>query len=166
MQMIRELSVFLASPADVNAERKVAEEVVTAVNKLVRLVGWRVALQKWEDNLPGFGRPQALINPLVDQCDLFVGLLWERWGERSGSFSSGFEEEYERARTRRTVQGKPEIWLVFKQVDPTKLKDPGEQLKKVLEFRKSQTDLGELLYREVRDADDWASKFKDWQIGR
>jgi HEAT repeat protein len=110
------------------------------------------------------GRPQALLNPMVDECDLFVGLLWERWGQPSGQYSSGFEEEYERARARRKAHDKPEIWLVFKQVDPSKLRDPGDQLKKVLEFKRSQTELHEVLFKEVRDADDWKNKFKDWLL--
>src|ERR1035438_5031378 len=98
----RVLNVFLASPTDVAKERAVAEEVVATVNKLIgRHLGWHIELQRWEDTVPGFGRPQALINPMVDECDLFVGLLWERWGQPSGEHSSGFEEEFERARERR-----------------------------------------------------------------
>ena len=86
----RVLNVFLASPADVAKERAVAEEVVASINKLAgRRLGWHIELHKWEDTAPGFGRPQALINPMVDECDLFVGLLWERWGQPSGEHSSG-----------------------------------------------------------------------------
>src|ERR1035438_4525051 len=132
----RVLNVFLATPGDVAKERSLAEEVVASVNSLTgpRLV-CHIELSKWEDMIPGFGRPQALINPMVDECDLFVGLLWERWGQPSGVHSSGFEEEFERARQRRKRDGAPEVWLVFKDVDPAKLHDPGEQLKKVVEFR-------------------------------
>lgn len=159
----RVLTVFLASPGDVAPERTAAEEVVAAVNKLTGPhLGWHIDLRKWEDTAPGFGRPQARINPLVDECDLFVGLLWEKWGHPSGAYSSGFEEEFERARARRRSKNEPDIWLVFKDVNRDKLEDPGDQLKKVIEFRSSQIALNEVLFKEVRDADDWKNKFRTW----
>lgn len=160
----RVLNVFLASPSDVNSERAMADDVVATVNRLVRLLGWQIDLHKWEDTSPGFGRPQAKINPMVDECDLFIGLLWQRWGQPSGEFSSGFEEEYERARTRRKNAGTPEIWLVFKEVDPDKVKDPGDQLKKVLTFQKTQEDLHEVLFQQVRDTEDWKNRLQVWLL--
>ena len=156
------LTVFLASPSDVLKEREIAEEVVVAVNKLIRRFGWHIDLHKWEDTPPGFGRPQAQINPMVDECDLFIGLLWQKWGQASGQYTSGFEEEYERARARRKATGHPEIWLIFKNVDDDKLNDPGEQLKKVIEFQKVQVDLKEVLFKTVRDADDWKTNLQLW----
>jgi len=91
-------------------------------------------------------------------------LLWERWGQPTGSFSSGFEEEFQRARDRRKSSGEPEIWLCFKKVDPERLKDPGAQLTKVLDFRQSQIALGEVLFRDVTDIHDWRTKLQTWLI--
>ncbi len=81
----------------------------------------------WEDTLPGYGRPQGIIKKDVERCDLFIGLLWSRWGSQTGSYSSGFEEEFELARERRRSAGSPEIWLCFKKIDPDQVNDPGEQ---------------------------------------
>ena len=156
------LRVFLASPSDVLEERELAEEVVGAVNKLIRRLGWHIDLHKWEDTPPGFGRPQAQINSMVDECDLFIGLLWQKWGQASGQYSSGFEEEYERARASRKASGRPEIWLIFKNVDADKLNDPGEQLKKVIQFQEVQVDLKEVLFKRVRDVDDWKTNLQLW----
>ena len=43
----------------------------------------------WEERPPGYGRPQGQINPMVDTCDVFIGLLRRKWGShrnpRSGS---------------------------------------------------------------------------------
>jgi hypothetical protein len=119
------LSVFLASPSDVAEERIIAANVVAELNKIFRVLGWQIDLHKWEDAAPGFGRPQSKINSAVDACQLFVGLLWERWGQPTGEYSSGFEEEYERARKRRKAEDEPEIWLVFKELSAERLKDPG-----------------------------------------
>src|SRR3954470_18165980 len=107
MQTTRQiLSVFLASPSDVTEERKATQEVVDTINSTVsRDLGWSIDLLVWENTSPGYGRPQELINPLVDVCGLFIGLLWERWGQPSGEHTSGFEEEFERARKRRKSEG-------------------------------------------------------------
>src|ERR1700687_3293937 len=99
---LRVLKVFLASPGDVKPERMAAEELVSDLNKhLGGILGWHIALYKWEDAIPGYGRPQEIINAAVDECSLFIGLLWESWGQPTGKYSSGFEEEYERALARR-----------------------------------------------------------------
>jgi histone H3/H4 len=157
------LKVFLASPSDVAAERSAAQDVVNNINTVVgRELGWLIELYMWEDTEPGYGRPQERINPMVDTCDLFIGLLWERWGQPTGTHGSGFEEEFERARNRRKNEPRPEIWLVFKHVDPGKLKDPGIQLTKVLEFKKAQAELREVLFKEVRDLEDWKAKLSFW----
>jgi uncharacterized protein DUF4062 len=99
---LRVLKVFLASPDDVKSERAAAEMLVNGINKhLSGTLGWHIHLYKWEDAVPAYGRAQELINEAVDDCTLFVGLLWERWGQPTGKYSSGFEEEYERALARR-----------------------------------------------------------------
>lgn len=165
MKVMSVLNIFLASPSDVAAERATVEDVVASVNKSVGpRLGWFINLYKWEDTAPGFGRPQTLINPKVDECDLFVGILWERWGQPTGDYSSGFEEEFERARARRKARGEPEIWLIFKNVNRDKLEDPGDQLKRVLEFRRSQIQSREVLFKDIRGADDLKTEFHSWLI--
>ena len=52
-----------------------------------------------------------------------------------GEFSSGFEEEFERSMARREETGSPEISLFFKQIPDEFMVDPGDDLKRVLEFR-------------------------------
>ena len=116
----RRLTVFLASPGDLHPERKAAKEAIDSLNGILgRQLNWHVELRGWEDTLPGFGRPQEIINKDVDACDLFVGLLWRRWGSATGEFSSGFEEEFERARKRRAETKSPEMWAAAGLVDTT-----------------------------------------------
>jgi len=159
----RIFTVFLASPSDVEKERSIAGNVVDFVNKSVaNQVGWHIDLHRWEETPPSYGRPQDSINPLVDNCDLFIGLLWRWWGQATGVHSSGFEEEFERAKLRRKSTGNPEIWLMFKEVGRTKMKDPGDQLKKVVEFREAQIRLKDVKFTTVRDTVDWQSKLQSW----
>jgi len=150
------LTVFLASPGDLQEERNITRSSVERFNKILsRKAGWQIELLGWEDTLPGYSRPQALINRDVDSCDLFLGVLWRRWGQDTGKYSSGFEEEFIRARDRRKKTGKPEIWLFFKRIDEESVKDPGDQLKKVLKFKKEQIGLKELLFKEFNDSGNW-----------
>ena len=153
-QQMNVLRVFLASPSDLKAERKATKEMVDRLNPTIRAAGWTVELLGWEDRLPGFGRPQAQINDDVDACDLFLGVLWRRWGSSTGEFESGFEEEFERAIGRQRRSKSPEIWIYFKRVeDPS---DPGEQLRQVLAFRKNLELRHELLFKQFDDTSEWA----------
>ena len=134
------LRAFLASPGDLQEERKAVDGVITEFNKSwADTLGYQIELLGWEDTVAGFGRPQHLINPEVDRCDLFIGLMWKRWGtppDKDGEFSSGFEEEFKRAMDRRERSKSPEIALFFKKISDESMGDPGDDLKKVLEFRK------------------------------
>ena len=70
------LTVFLASPGDLQEERNIARSSVERFNKILsRKIGWQIELLGWEETSPGYSRPQNLINRDVDSCDLFVGLL-------------------------------------------------------------------------------------------
>jgi len=82
---------------------------------------------------------QALTNALCSSATL------GKMGQQTGKYSSGFEEEFERALARRKATGEPEIWLVFRRPIPDKIKDPGPELSRVLEFRSRLASLREVL---------------------
>ena len=153
------LRVFLASPSDLEAERKATKKLIDRLNLSIRKIGWAVDLFVWEDRPPRFGRPQDQINEDVDGCDLFLGVLWSRWGSPSGKFKSGFEEEFEQAVTRRQQTGSPEICIYFKRVDDPS--DPGEQLRQVLAFRKKLEQQNELFFGQFGTTSEWADTCRD-----
>jgi HEAT repeat protein len=156
------ITAFLASPSDLGDERERAEQVVSELNSSLSAVGIRIELLKWEQRPPGYGRPQDQINAMVDGCDIFVGLLWKRWGASTGEFTSGFHEEFQRATDRRKRDGKPEIWLSFKDIQKDLLKDPGEQLRKVLDFQRQQEELGEVLFARFKTTKIWEQNLRKW----
>ena len=99
-------------------------------------LGLRLEPYGWEQQGPGQGRAQDIMNKELDASELFIGVLWRRWGTATGDYTSGFEEEYERAKARLAAHGsEPEIWLYFKAVDEASKGDAGPELKKVLDFR-------------------------------
>ena len=143
---------FLASPGDLQDERKAVRDVVTEFNEsLADKFGCQIELLGGEDTAAGFGRPQELINQDVDRCALFIGLIWRRWGtppDKDGKFSSGFQEEFERSIARREDSGSPEIALFFKKVPDGDKRDPGPHLKRVLEFQERVIEERKILFRE------------------
>nr|VFJ72758.1 MAG: protein of unknown function (DUF4062) [Candidatus Kentron sp. FW] len=159
------IRAFLASPGDLQEERKAIRDVVNEFNESwAGEFGYQVELIGWEETVSRFGRPQHLINQELDQCDLFLGMIWKRWGtppDHDGKYSSGFEEEFERSMARRKETGFPEISLFFKQIPEDVMEDPGDELKKVLEFRDKIAAGKKILFQNfstVRDMETLARK--------
>ena len=146
---------FLASPGDMEAERKAVRDAIEEFNSSwADDLGYQVELIGWEETIAGYGRPQELINQDLDRCDLFLGMLWRRWGtppDTQGQYTSGFHEEFERAISRRKESGKPEICLFFKDVGEEFEKDPGPDLQQVLKF-KSEIASKSVLYQTFSES--------------
>src|SRR5258708_7910867 len=125
----RIVKVFLASPGDLVEERKAARSATDEVNSIfAHELGFQIDLVGWEVRVAAVGRPQALINRDLERCELFVGMIWRRWGtppDTKGIYTSGFEEEFRTSLTRRRAGGAPEISMLFKEVGAEFLKDPG-----------------------------------------
>lgn len=157
------VKIFLASPGDLSEERRVAKSAVDEFNRLwADLLGYHLELVGWEDVAPSFGRPQALINLDLEECELFVGMMWKRWGtppSASGPYSSGFEEEYSITLRKREATGAPEIALYFKNVDPKLLESPDDDLKKVTAFRAQVIAEKKLLFDSFDGLADFRERF-------
>ncbi|MET4371035.1 hypothetical protein ABIA99_003729 [Bradyrhizobium sp. LB12.1] len=158
------VQIFLASPGDLQDERHAAKSVVDAFNK--RWAAWfdiQIELVGWEDTFKRFGRPQAQINLDLDRCEAFIGLMWRKWGTPpGGEYTSGFEEEFERALGNRKRSTRPEMTIFFKTIDEEFLKDRGPDLLKVLAFRKRVIDEQRILFNEFGSAKDFEDKLTDW----
>ena len=152
---LKVMYVFLASPNDLSVERRMFPEVIEKVNQIkAKAKGILLEAVGWEDTLPGKGRPQEKINEDVIKSHLIVMLLWKRWGSPTGKYSSGFEEEYELA-----CSNEKEIWLYFRTISDEMLADPGEQLKRVLEFRNKIEAERRFLFRRYDDEHGWKEQF-------
>lgn len=147
----------MASPGDLGDERAVIRSIEDLVNHAFESSGLRVRVIGWELTAPGYGRPQAQINPMVHDCDVFIGLLNRRWGSDSGEFSSGFEEEFEIALQRRQTGDSPAIAMFFANLPADTIADAGPQLSKVLEFKKRIRKERIALYQEFRSTDNLAT---------
>ncbi|MBV8103759.1 MAG: DUF4062 domain-containing protein [Hyphomicrobiales bacterium] len=84
-KMITQYRVFVGSPGGLAEERRRFRAVVDKFSSLHALdkdVEYKPV--SWEDTIGGVGRPQALINEDLKQCDYAVFVLHDRWGSPTG----------------------------------------------------------------------------------
>jgi hypothetical protein len=143
--------VFLASPGDVAAERehlaKVVQELNTILSALTPQQGLIVELVRWETHVhPGLGRDaQTVVNEQIGQYDIFVGIMWRRFGTPTTVAASGTEEEFRIAhRSWEDEHRLFQILFYFCQAPapPPSTSDEIEQLSRVFEFRQELTRHG------------------------
>lgn len=156
----RQISVFIASPSDLASERKAFKETVEELNKgFGDGAGVEFRPYGWEDENAETGRRvQGVINKRIAEADLFVLVLHRRWGQEApdSRYSSYTEEEFRIAIERWKTTQSPEVLVFFKSVDAPSIADPGEQLKKVLAFKKELEQGRDVLSRPFQDERDFA----------
>ena len=144
--------VLVASPSDLEPERNRLEELISELNTTwSRSLRLRLDLVRWETHAyPGMGEdPQDVLNrELADEPDIFIGLMWSRFGTETGRAGSGTEEEFNQALAR--YRENPEsvrIMFYFKNapISPSNI-DP-DQFREVMEFRNSLGSEGALFWR-------------------
>jgi hypothetical protein len=89
---------------DVEDERGKLEDIIRELNESwSRMLDIRLDLVRWETHAyPGMGiDSQDVINEQIpDDYDLFVGIMWCRYGTPTGRAGSGTVEEFQRAKAR------------------------------------------------------------------
>lgn len=147
--------VFIASPSGLEDERKGFRDVLAKYNARDGSRGVNFDPVGWEATLGQQGRPQAIINDEVRNCDYFVLVLHDRWGSPpgKGQFTSGTEEELSVALECLESDAHPmqQIVVVFKSVSERQLADPGPELSKVLDFKKRLEREKTFLYQTFDD---------------
>jgi len=162
VRRIDSLRVFVASPSDVGDERLLLEQVISELNKLEgERLGLRLDLVKWEtDTYPSIGNDaQTVINDQIgDDYDIFIGILWKRFGTPTDRGDSGTDEEFTRAYKRALENPtKIQIMVYFNEspVSFSELEDI-EQYKMVISFRKRIGKQG-VYYWSYKKTDDFST---------
>jgi hypothetical protein len=143
MKDIRQIKVFLASPSDVSEEGYIVRETLESVSRtLGEDKGFKFVVINWKtDGFPEYGSDaQSILNEQIadmTQYDLFIGIMWNRFGTPTPRAGSGTEEEFLRAADSYKNNGSPHIMFYFNQA-PYSFDSPedAEQKKKVLELKK------------------------------
>ena len=147
------LRVFVASPGDVKEERDVVSLVVVPELRRVLpdLLKLNIDLEavRWETHAwPDVGvDAQDVINQQIGQYDIFVGMMWKRFGTPTGRADSGTDEEFTRAYEYHQNYGRPHIMFYFRE-EPFFTTDLAviDQYRKVVEFRGALYDKGVLFW--------------------
>ena len=140
--------IFIASPNDVKDERLVAKNVVDELNLLFRNKSLMIELVGWETHTyPSTGiDAQDVINKQInDDYDIFLGVLWSKFGTPTNRDDSGTKEEFERAFLRNNTNSKDVSILFYFKNTPIDFDeiDPEE----IAKIKKFKTDIS---YRGVK----------------
>jgi len=159
--------IFIASPGGLQEIRKAFRELIEKYNTEDAMRRGVVFIPVgWEHTLGGIGRPQALINKDLDECDGFVMVLHDRWGSNAGGPDgvTGTEEEFNRALELSKAEGNAmeELLVFFKSVETERLSDPGPQLQKVLDFRARLERDRTLLFQQVETTRDFEDRLRSF----
>ena len=166
MKNVRLINVFLASPGDVVQENQSVREILESINRtLGEEKGVQLKVVNWKtDSFPSYGGDaQALLNDQIadmGRYDLFIGIMWNRFGTATPRAGSGTEEELLRAVESFEKIGSPQIMFYFNQAPHSfKSAEEAEQKMKVLAFKKN-LELKSLPY-EYNDLDDFKHSFRN-----
>jgi hypothetical protein len=141
MDDVRRIKVFVASPSDVRSERELLAEVIADLNISQASRGVVLELVRWETHVhPDMGRTQGIVNDQIPpwDIDIFIGIMWSRFGTPTGDFGSGTVEEFQHAYERWKHERRPKILFYFRGGPyPVDTPDQVEQLGQVIAFRQT-----------------------------
>jgi hypothetical protein len=148
------VSVFLASPSDVAAEREIVIRSVTQWNA-IRGKDRNLIFEiiRWETNTsPAIGiDAQDVINEQIDDdYDVMISIFWTRLGTETARAASGSVEEYERALDRHRAGESIQIGIYFKMTAPTLEGFSPQQYQGVLDLKDRLKSDG-VYYKEFSD---------------
>jgi len=149
----------VSSPADVAEERNLLEEVIHELNQTwSNTLGVRIEPLRWETHAyPDAGaEPQEVINrQLGEDYDIFIGVMWGRFGTPTKNFGSGTEEEFKKAQKLYESKAR-RIWIMiyFKEAGISPSEIDTDQLKLVNNFRNGLGSEG-VLYWKYKSRDEF-----------
>lgn len=150
--MTRRVRVFVSSPGDVVDERRQCGEVVQELNMTIRALvperDFELELVRWETHThPDLtGSPQDVVDDqIAPDYDVFLGIMWSRFGTPTSGAGSGTEHEFRAARSGWEESGRPGHLLFYFCEAPIGAAVAGEmaaQLGAIHAFRTELSQLG------------------------
>lgn len=162
---ITKYSIFLGSPGDLEEERIEVENVIKELNITY---GNRdniiLELLKWETHsAPGITNTytQDLINKDIgSDYDIFIGIIWQKFGTKTNAANSGTEEEFLNAIKRFENNENIQILFYFKNKAPLSLDDINiDELIKIKKFKEVLKE-NNVFYNSFNDTDELKTKLR------
>jgi len=116
---VQRYKIFVASPTDVVKERQDLNGVIQDLNNnFCPKIGVNLLLESGKNAVPDMGRPQGVINRQLDvrNSDIFIGIMWWRFGTPTGVTGSGTKEEFDEAFSGWETKRRPRIMFYFNQM--------------------------------------------------
>ncbi|QMW05464.1 DUF4062 domain-containing protein [Spirosoma foliorum] len=161
--LVQHITAFLSSPGGLTDERDLICSIVDELNRQIRFSHNSVVdVLRWEnDTYPSASGSyaQETINDQVGYTyDLFIGLMWDRFGTPTAKADSGTEEEFDIAYSRFKAGENVKILFYFKKLSGALTNFQKKEKKKIDEFKNKLKRLG-ILYSEFNS--DNIEKFKN-----
>jgi predicted NACHT family NTPase len=168
---VREVKVLISCPGDVENEKQTVKEVCDILSKIIDPTVRARAIE-WKTDVPplitGEGAQSVINCQINDNYDIYIGILWKRFGDKQPNGLTPTEEEFENALKSYKGTRKPLISVYFKKdpfYPPTKYDT--EQFLSLQKFEERVRTLG--LYAEFKETEfkdkifvDIGSKIRDW----
>ena len=159
IKQVNIIKLLLSSPGDVTEERERVSRAVFRYNQeMIEEKEFFIKLIRWEDLAPQIGpSAQKVLNKQISKYDLFVGIMWNRFGTPTDIAASGTKEEFDSAIDSWKESQKP--WITFYFCERPVNFTTSEQLnekQKVLTFRRELNDMG--VVRSFVTADEFEEK--------
>jgi len=154
---ITKYKIFLASPSDLQDERASIDGVINELNLTFgKQQDIHLELLKWETHSApaiSINHPQEIINSdLGNDYDLFIGIIWKKFGTPTNEADSGTEEEFLNAYNR-FLENPTSLQILFyfnsKPVSMSEINP--EQLSKIQNFKSDIGKNKKVLYWEYQD---------------
>lgn len=161
--MIKVYKCFIGSPSDTYREREICDKVFEEINNTIgESMNFRIESKKWEkDVFPAFGldSQDVINNQIGSDYNIFVGIMWKKFGTPTNRAESGTEEEFLNAHKQWEKNKNIDLMFYFNK-EASNLDDIDiEQLNKVRQFSKKVADLGGLYY-QYNGANQFETDFK------
>jgi len=138
---ITQYSIFVSSPQDLETERAEISNTIAELNITYAMrKSANIEVLKWETHsAPGITETytQNIINnDIGEDYDIFIGMLWQKFGTKTEFANSGTEEEFMKAVERFKNGEKIQILFYFKTTPPPSLDQLNlEELIKIKNFK-------------------------------
>ena len=117
---INEIRVFISCPGDVNPEKQIVRSVCDSISRIYgESRNIKVKPLDWENDIipeiTGEGAQSVIDTQLEDyDYDIYIGILWTRFGDQMNNCRTPTEWEFECAFNRMRATGRPKIQFYFK----------------------------------------------------
>lgn len=154
---------FIASPSDTSEEREICDKIFSEINSTIgEKFDFRIESKKWENDVfPDFASDsQAVINKQIGtEYDIFIGIMWKKFGTPTQRAESGTEEEFLNAYKAWEMNKELNIMFYFNKaaIDPDDL--DVDQFTKVQGFKKTVANMGGL-YHEYKGLEEFEKDLK------